>query len=334
MYRVLFAVPAQRFDKIFTGEVREQIAGVCKVIDAEIRPNVDRGYLLRNGAEADILITSWGTPAIDAETVSGMPSLKLVAHAAGSIKPVMSEAAWKRSIRATSAARAIALGVAEFCLGFMLTVPKRIFWSAERLRAGSWPKSDEFFGPSFEIYRQNVGIIGASMVGRRLIELLRPMQCRILLYDPYCSPSESQDIGATKVDTLDEIFSECRVVSLNAPVTAETEGMVRGYHFAKLKEGSVFINTARGVIVRQDEMVEELRRGRFVACLDVTHPEPLPIDHELRRLPNVILTPHIAGCIAENLMRIGEFIAAEIGRYAAGQDLAGEITHDRLGIMA
>ena len=137
-----------------------------------------------------------------------------------------------------------------------------------------------------------------------------------------------------KAETLEELFKECRVVSLNAPTTKETERMIRGKHFAMLREGSVFINTARGILIDQDEMVQELRKGRFVACLDVTVPEPLPIDHPLRVLPNVLVTPHEAGAFAENLARIGEFISAEVERYALGKPLLGEVTKDRLDVIA
>ncbi len=110
--------------------------------------------------------------------------------------------------------------------------------------------------------------------------------------------------------------------------------MVRGKHFALLREGSVFINTARGILIDQEEMVQELRKGRFVACLDVTVPEPLPLDHPLRLLPNVLVTPHEAGAFAENLVRIGELIAEEVERYAAGKPLLGEVTRDKLDTIA
>jgi len=247
---------------------------------------------------------------------------------------MMSEEAWRRGVRVTGAAQAIAMGVAEFCLGLMLTASKRVFWMAERVRQGHWSRSDDLFGKPFEIYRQRVGIIGASHVGRRLAELLRPLGCEILIYDPYWSRERIEALGAKKAETLDEIFRECRVVSLNAPTTKETERMIRGSHFALLRDGSLFINTARGILIDQDEMVECLRHGRFVACIDVTVPEPLPIDHPLRRLPNVLITPHVAGAIGENLMRIGEFIAEEIERYVGGRKLLGEVTRDQLGTTA
>jgi phosphoglycerate dehydrogenase-like enzyme len=225
--------------------------------------------------------------------------------------------------------------VAEFCLGLMITASKRVYWLADHVRRGHWSKEGlDIFGPPFEIYRQKVGIIGASFVGRKLLELLGPMECELLLYDPYCTAEEARTLGATKVQTLEEIFSQCRVVSLNAPVTAQTAGMIRGAHFALLGPGSLFINTARGVIVNQQEMVKELSRGRFVACLDVTSPEPPELDDALRRLPNVLLTPHIAGAMAENLARIGEFVAEEIASYCAGRPLRGEVKREQLETIA
>ena len=332
--RLLYAVPAAKFDRIFPESVRARIAEVCDVIDAPVPERPDKEFVLNRIAKAEILITSWRTAQVDADIIAAAPDLKLVCHAAGSIKSLISDAAWKRNIRVTSAAPAIAAGVAEYCLGAILTASKRIFWLAERVRQGYWRESLDVFGPLFEIYRQNVGIISASCVGRELMRLLQPFECNILLYDPYCSAEEAQKLGVTKVATLDEIFSQCRVVSLNAPVTEETEGMIRGRHFAMLPRGAVFINTARGIIINQQEMVEELRTGKFVACLDVTYPEPPTIDHELRRLPNVLITPHVAGAVAENLMHMGELVADEVAAYAAGKPLRAEVTHDRLATMA
>jgi phosphoglycerate dehydrogenase-like enzyme len=332
--RLLYAIAREHFARIVPLHVRDRIAAACDPIPAPVPDQADKAFVLSHVRDAEILVSSWGTPIVDAEILAAAPALKLVAHAAGTIKAMMSEEAWRRGIRVTGAAQSIATGVAEFCLALITTATKRVFWLAERLRDGSWSRADDLFGTPFEIYRQRVGIIGASFVGRELATLLKPMGCTVVIYDPYWSKERIAVLGAVKAETLDEIFSTCRVVSLNAPTTKETEGMIRGKHFAELPDGAVFINTARGILIAQDEMVEQLRRGRFVACLDVTSPEPLPIDHPLRRLPNVIITPHIAGAVVENLMRIGEFIAEELERFAAGRELRGEVTRDRLDTIA
>lgn len=332
--KLMYGVPALRFTQIFSEATRARIAEMCDVIESPVPEEADKEFVLKHLGDAEILITSWGTAEVDADIAAAARNLKFVAHAAGTIKPVMSEAAWEQGIRVTGSAQAIATGVAEFCLGLMLTVPKRTQWFAERVKQGYWSKTEDIFGPAFEIFRQNVGIVGASFVGKYLIGLLKPFGCNILLYDPYCSAEQAKELGVAKVDSLEELFSQCRCVSLNAPATDETAGMIRGKHFALLQRGSVFINTARGSIINQNEMVQELRKGQFIACLDVTDPEPPTIDHELRNLPNVLLTPHEAGCVCENLLRIGEFVADEIAAYLAGEPLKGEVTHDQLATIA
>ena len=332
--RLLYAIPRNNYPRIIPPHVHERIQAVCDVIPAPVPDNPDKAFLLAHARDAEIIVSSWGTPAIDAEILAAAPRLKLVAHAAGTVKVMMTDDAWHRGVRVTGAAAAIATGVAEFCLALIITASKRVFWFSQRVRDGAWSRDEDLFGKAFEIYRQRVGIIGASHVGRRLAELLRPMGCTIMIYDPFWSKERIEALGAVKADTLEEIFSGCRVVSLNAPTTKETERMIRGRHFAMLPDGAVFINTARGILVDQEEMVEELRRGRFVACIDVTTPEPLPIDHPLRRLPNVILTPHEAGAMAENMMRMGELVAEEIECYAAGRNLTHEVTEDRLSTIA
>lgn len=334
MKRVLFATRSDRFDWIFPSHVFEELKSKHEIVDGPFDVTASDEELVRNIDAAEIVITTWNSPQLSEELLKGADSLELVAHAAGSVRPIVSDALWERGARVTSAARAIADGVAEFCLGLTLTCSKRVFWYAEEIRNGRWPRGNEVFGPVFEIYRQEVGIIGAGYVGRKFIELLKPFGCSVLLFDPYCSAEDAKALGVEKVDTLDEIFSRCRVVSLHAPVTDETKGMITGSHFSKLPDGALFINTARGVIIKQDEMVAELAKGRFVACLDVTNPEPPTLDDPLRRLPNVILTPHEAGAICENLQRLGEFTSSEIDAYTAGKPMVGEVTKKKLEVMA
>lgn len=331
---ILFAVAQTHFARIFPSEIAHRIRAAGTVIDAPVPVEVDEEFLERYIGDADVLITGWGTPVVNEAVSKAAPGLSLIAHAAGSVKHHFTDVVSRRGIRVTGAASAIAGGVAEYCLGLIVTTSKRVYWLADDSRRGFWSRERDYFGPSFEIFRQNVGIIGASFVGRRLCELLQPMSCNVMIYDPYCSAERARELGATKVETLEALFSQCRVVSLNAPTTDETIGMIRGSHFALLRPGSVFINTARAIIVNQEEMVAELEKGKFVACLDVTAPEPPPIDGRLRTLPNVILTPHIAGAVAENLMRIGEFIAGEIEAYAEGRPLSGEVTADQLSTIA
>jgi len=330
---VLFALAQPHYQKMFHPVDLERIGRACQVLPVQPPDQADRAYLLRHVGPADIVISSWGTAPLDEQVMAQASHLQLLAHAGGTIKPFVSDALWDRNVRVTSAAAALAFGVAEFCLGLMLTASKRAFWAGLATRQGQWTESLEAFGGPQEIYQQNIGVIGASHVGRHLVRLLQNFTCNVLLYDPYCTAEQAEALGAMKVQTLEELFSQCTVVSLNAPLTGQTRGMIRAEHFKLLPPGALFINTARSPIVDEVQMIQALRTGRFVACIDVTEPEPPPPDHPLRHLPNVWLTPHEAGAVAQNLQRIGTFVADEIEAFAAGKPLHYPVTREQLAIV-
>ncbi|MHB1155912.1 MAG: hydroxyacid dehydrogenase [Phycisphaerales bacterium] len=328
--RVLFAVSQTHYPKLFHPDDLDRISRLCDVIPAPVPQTADKPFLLEHMDEANIVITGWGTAAMDEQIMAAATKLELLTHAAGSVKPVVSDALWNRHVRVTSAAAAISFGVAEFCLGLILTATKRAFWAGIDVRAGQWQQGIECFGGPQEIYQQKIGVIGASHVGRHLIRLLQNFRCQVLLFDPYCSGEKAQAMGAQKVETLEELFARCMVVSLNAPSTEQTRRMIRGEHFRLLQNGALFINTARGAIVHEQEMIEELKTGRFVACIDVTDPEPPAADSPLRTLPNVWLTPHEAGTVAQNLLRIGTFVADEIDAFVNEKPLCYEVQQHQL----
>lgn len=329
--KILIALNKEMRPQIIGKPDYERLISLGNVLPVEPPEKADKEFLLKQSSAAGIIISSWGTDAcFDAEIMAHYPRLKLLAHAAGSVKSLVSEALWKQGVKVTSSAAAIAYGVAEFCLGLILTACKRAFWGDPGVRAGKWKDALEGFGKPFEIYQQNIGVIGASHVGRHLIKLLHAFDCKIVLYDPYCTPQKARELGVELVKSLDDLFRQCRVVSLNAPATAETRNMIRGRHFALLPDGALFINTARGAIIAQDEMVAELKKGKFIACLDVTEPEPLPAGHPLLSMPNVLLTPHVAGAIAENRLRLGTFAVNEVEAFVKGRPLHSEVTREML----
>lgn len=331
---VLFALTKPLLERLFFGEDIQRIRAACDVADVPVPEAADKPFVLAHVGGANIAITSWGTARFDDDVMAKADALEMVNYAAGSVKPIVSDALWKRGVRVTSGAGAIAYGVAETCVGYILTVPKRLHWAALNTAAGGW-KLPDAFGPAFEIYRQKIGVIGAGHIGRLVIGMLHAFDCDVLVYDPYLTADAAADLGATKAETLEEIFSQCRVVTLNAPTTDETRGMLRGEHFAMLAPGSVFINTARNEVINEPEFIDALRKARFVACLDVTGPvEPPPADHPYRTLGNVLLTPHVAGCFAENSRRIGKFVADAIEAFVAGEPLRFEVTEAMLATIA
>ncbi len=331
--KVLLAITEKWEKQIFLENDLNRIKALCELIGPTTDEKITSEFIADNVSLADIVITSWGTPKLDEGIINRADKLKVVIHGGGSVKPIVSDALWNKGIRVTTAAPAIGIGVAEFCLGLILTATKRAFWAGIGVKEGQWKESIQVFNGPHEIYRQTVGIIGAGFVGRYLIKLLKNFDCNIILYDPYCSNEDAEKLGVEKVDTLEELFSRSMVVSLNAPLTEETTGMIKKEHFEKLPDGALFINTARGAIIDEDGMIEELRNQRFVACLDVTDPEPPAPDSPLRKLPNVWLTPHEAGAVVENRLRIGYFVANEVESFVKTGKLIYEVKRETLARM-
>jgi phosphoglycerate dehydrogenase-like enzyme len=215
-------------------------------------------------------------------------------------------------------------------LGLMIVGLKRIWPLGQHVREGGWRESP--YWPSRELYGKTVGIIGASHVGRHVIELLRPFGARILLYDPYVSPEEAARLGVTRAE-LDDLLCQADVVSLHAPAKPETHHLLDAGRLALMKDETLLINTARGTLIDEAALVAELAKGRFFAFLDVTDPEPPAADSPLRQLDNVVVTPHLAGCI-EDCGRLGEMAVEELRRYFAGEPSLYEVTAAMLARIA
>jgi phosphoglycerate dehydrogenase-like enzyme len=273
------------------------------------------GTLLR---EVDVLLTGWFSPRIDDEVLQRMPRLRLIAHAGGSVKDHVDPACWHRNIRVTTAAIANAVPVAEFTLAQILLAGKSVLAATQlyRERQGKIDREAQF--PDTGNYEKVIGIVGASTIGRLVIDRLKPFDLDVLLYDPTISEPEAQDLGTQKVG-LEELMRQSDVVSLHAPVLPETIRMVGRTELAAMRTGTTLINTARGDLIDHDALRHELISRRLNAVLDVTSPEPLEPGDPLFSLPNVQLTPHIAGSMGTELHRMTEFAVREIERFAAGQ---------------
>ncbi|MCU0521068.1 MAG: hydroxyacid dehydrogenase, partial [Anaerolineae bacterium] len=188
-------------------------------------------------------------------------------------------------------------------------------------------------GYAHELYYKRVGLVSAGMIGRRMIELLHPFRCDVLVHDPYLSDEEACALGVRRVGLL-ELFEASDIVSVHAPVTPETKAMISQTHFRAMKDSTLFINTARAWVVDQAAMKAELASGRIRAVLDVYDQEPLPADDVLRDLPNVFLTPHVSGHTTESRMRLVEVVADDMARFFAGEAPRLAVSWDRLQIMA
>jgi phosphoglycerate dehydrogenase-like enzyme len=279
---------------------------------------------------ADGCLTSWGVACLDANVIAAAPRLQVMAHMGSSVSRFVSDALWQRGVRVTTAAPALARDVAVTTLGLMIVGLKRIWPLGQQVRAGGWRERPHW--PSRELYSKIVGIVGASHVGRHVIDLLRPYGVRTVLYDPYVSLEEAERLGVTKAE-LDDLLRQADVVSLHAPAKPETHHLLNASRLALMKDDALLINTARGTLIDEAALIVELRRGRFFAFLDVTDPEPPAMDSPLRHLDNVVVTPHLAGCI-EDCGRLGEMAVEELRRHFAGEPPLYEVTADMLARIA
>jgi phosphoglycerate dehydrogenase-like enzyme len=282
---------------------------------------------------AEVVLTGTGTALLDDEVLAGAARLSAVVHAAGSLRPVITPGAFDRGIRLSSQARANALPVAEYTLAMILLELKRVRVAEQVYRSGRREVDVDQLLAGSGNYGRQVGIVSASAIGRRVIELLRPFDVRTVVYDPYLTEAAASELGVQRLD-LHTLLATSDLVSLHAPLLAETVGMIGAAELAALRDGVTFINTARGALVDQQALIQELASGRIRAILDVTEPEVSEPDSPLWSLENVVLTPHVAGSRGLELHRIGERAVAEVGRLARGEPLAYEVTRERYQINA
>ncbi|MFB7592653.1 hydroxyacid dehydrogenase [Streptomyces sp. NPDC056169] len=272
-------------------------------------------------AEAELLLTGWGATPLTAEILDRAPRLRAVVHAAGSVKHHITEACWERGLRVTTAAAANALPVAEYTLAAILFAGKQVLRSAQRyaeLRTDqAWLTESAAWGN----HRRTIGIIGASRIGRRVVELLRPFDFEILLYDPYVTTPPP----GVELTGLDDLCARSTVVSVHAPQLPSTYRMIGPAQLAAMPDGTTLINTARGSLVDETALLPHLLAGRLHAILDVTDPELPPPDSPLYTLPNVLLTPHVAGSLGNELHRMADQAIEEVARYGRGEPFAEEV---------
>jgi phosphoglycerate dehydrogenase-like enzyme len=285
----------------------------------------DSSELRSEIANADVLMTTWHSPFITSEMLGNAPRVKLIAHCGGEVKSRVAEEVFE-TVTITNAADPMARGVAEMALALMLTLVRRIPDYATEMRNGV-SRTNEYVSEGETLFGRRVGIVGFGRIGRAFAKLLQPLGVEILVSDPYAKDEAN-------LVPLDELVSSCSVVMLCAALTPETQGMFDKRRLSLMPDGAYLINVARGGLIDLEALLGELRSGRITAALDVTDPlEPLPPNHELRRLPNVILTPHIAAGGIEMRREIGGVAVEEVVRFAKGEPPLNRVTRQMLATM-
>lgn len=283
--------------------------------------------------QVDVLFTGWGTGPFTPDLLDRMPRLNAVFHCAGSVRSLDPALLLERGIRLFSAAEQNARPVAEYTLAAIVMAGKRAPFLAVAMRSSSplaWADVVEL--PLGNAGR-TVGVIGFSRIGRLVVEGLTLPDADILVYDPYADAAEVEVAGARLVG-LSELLQRSDVVSVHAPETAETYRMLGAEQLAAMKSGATLINTARGSLVDHDALATECASGRLSAILDVTDPEPLPDGSLLLQLPNVMVTPHVAGSLGTEIDLLCRFAIASFEAYLAGRATEDEVTSTQLLVLA
>lgn len=303
--RVVVAPGKQRLDDVCSPECRG-------LIERHFDPIYNGGTELRRPELADqlqtasVLLTSWGSPELDEETLCAAPDLVAIGHAAGSVKRLVPRSAFERT-GIFSAAPRIAESVAEYCLAAALTLLRRLPSFDAEMRTGRW-RGQPLRGR--ELTGARIGLVGASSTARAFLRLLAPFRVSVAVYDPYLSDERAVLLDVQK-STLDTVMSR-PIVSVHVPASPETEGMIGGAELARMPDGAILINSARGATVDQEALFDELSTGRILAALDVFAGEPPDLPRHIRAAPNVLLSPHVAGNTVEGHQALMEYVVRDI----------------------
>ncbi|MEQ1937321.1 2-hydroxyacid dehydrogenase [Mesorhizobium sp. CN5-321] len=268
--------------------------------------------------DAEILVTHLAP--LSASMIERLPALKMVAVSRGGPVNVDVAAAKKKAIRLVNVPGRNASAVAEFTIGAILAETRLIRLGHEALRRGDW-RGDLYRADRTgrELNEMTVGVVGYGAIGTRVVRLLRAFGCRILVADPYVQLSEEDRQAGVSLVPLDQLLAEADVVTLHPRVTEETRHIIDEAALAAMKPDALLVNTARGPLVDYDALYAALSSGRLGgAMLDTFAVEPVPTDWPLLKLPNVTLTPHVAGASVRTVTFAAEKSAEEVRRYIAG----------------
>ncbi|NMB26044.1 MAG: hydroxyacid dehydrogenase [Firmicutes bacterium] len=290
-FRVLVMPTGELFNDLFPTQVIDRLSAFAD-IKRNTQPQLTKEQLLELTKDVDAIITSWGSPLIDEEVVLNSPKLKFIGHAAGSIRPIVTPDVFEHGVTVSSSAGIIAEFVGEACLLSALSGFRNLVENHRDMQEGNWRGAD--YHEHDSLIRQDVGLVGLGMTAREFLKLLAPFNCRVRAYDPFVSPGDATRLGV-ELTELDHLLAVSKVISLHAASLPETRHMIDERRLGLIQDGALLINTARGALIDEEALVRELSTNRFKAVLDVYEMEPLPPESPLRRMPNVVLTPHIAG---------------------------------------
>ena len=285
-------------------------------------------------ARTRVIFSSWGMPALTEKQIEAhFPNLEAVYYAAGTVQ-YFARPFLKRGVRVFSAWAANGVPVVEFTVAQIVLAGKGYFQSLRRYREMDRKAAFAYTMSLPCNYNIRVGILGAGVIGREVMARLKAYQYEVLAYDPYVSDEVLSSLGAKRA-SLEEIFSTCQIISNHVANLPATVGMIDGKLLHSMLPNAAFINTGRGAQVVESELIAALKAcPDRTALLDVTWPEPPEEGSEFYTLPNVFLTPHIAGSQNNEWARMALYMVEEFERTEDHLPVRYEVTEKMLETMA
>ena len=253
------------------------------------------------------------------EALVGADRLKVIGRAGVGVDTIDVEAATERGVAVLNAPAGNTISAAELTMALLLALVRRVAGADRSMKNGEWDRKS-FSG--IELYGKTLGLIGAGRIGAEVARRSRAFGMRVLAYDPFLAPDRARTLEI-ELASLDDVLRNSDVISLHAPLTESTAGIVGAPQLAMLRKGAFVLNVARGGLIDEKALLAELESKRLGgAALDVFETEPLPKDHPFRRLDNVVLTPHLGASTAEAQQNV----AVEISEAVRAALIDGDFT--------
>lgn len=309
------AVTDYSFDSLDIEASALEAAGFSLRAFKERRPAVE---LIPLVSDADAVLTQFAP--VTAEVIAAMTRARVIVRYGIGVDNVDLEAARQRSIPVCNVPDYCTDEVADHTLAFLLAVTRQVVPHCLGVRGGAWKLATPLHR-LHSLRTLTVSVIGFGRIGRAVVARLKPFGCRIVVHDPAVSPGDIEAQGCCPAG-LDEALTLGDVVTLHCPSTPATRGLINRARLATMKPGAIFVNLARGDLADPDALIEALQSGHLsAAALDVFSPEPIPADHPLLRMDNVVVSPHIASASVPAVRKLRETAVGLAVRALTGQPL-------------
>lgn len=309
-------------DTFLTPNAMEKLRALGEVEQNPYDRHLEVDEVVELAKDADVLITSWGSCKYFRKDIEKMPNLKMIAHAGGTVAPVAAPDVYETNVKVISGNDVFAKSVAEGCLCYILAALRRMEHYMGVMREGGF-RTDVFENRG--LFGKKLGIVGFGTIARHLLDLVRWFDLEILIYSSHLTDEEAATYGA-RTASLEEIFTECDVISIHASNTEKTRGMITRELMESMKSDALLVNTARGAVIDEPAMFEMLLAGRFYAALDVYAEEPPAPDAPIRQCENALLMPHMGGPTMDMRGVVTTELCKDIARLQKGEPLHYEIS--------